>query len=118
MDEYKEFVYKKRPFMRNLDIGNIEDQKNLRKRLRCKSFDWFMTQIAPDIIKYYPAEVPPAVAWGDVSFLYLFLKTLVSILSLIGIRCFQNPVFISLASHEILKFTMQNLVLDLLRAPV
>jgi len=67
MDEYKEFVYKKRPFMRNLDIGNIEDQKNLRKRLRCKSFDWFMTQVAPDIIKYYPAEVPPAVAWGDLS---------------------------------------------------
>lgn len=66
MDEYKEYFYKKRPFVRNINPGNLVKQKQLRRDLMCKSFRWFMTEIAPDIVKHYPPVPPPSVAWGKV----------------------------------------------------
>lgn len=66
MDEYKEHFYKRRPFVRNINPGDLEPQKNLRKKLQCKSFKWFMTEVAPDIIKYYPPVYPPPTASGKV----------------------------------------------------
>lgn len=65
MDEYKEYLYKKRPNMRHIDMGDISQQLKLRERLGCKSFNWFMTEVAPDIIKYYPAQLPDPAAWGS-----------------------------------------------------
>ena len=67
MDEYKEYFYKKRPFVRNIDPGDLEVQKNLRQKLKCKSFQWFMTDVAPDIVKFYPPVIPEPAAWGKVS---------------------------------------------------
>nr|CAB3248262.1 polypeptide N-acetylgalactosaminyltransferase-like 6 [Phallusia mammillata] len=64
MDEYKEYFYKKRPYVRNIDPGPLEKQKNLRESLQCKSFDWFMKQVAPDIFKHYPPVMPEPAAWG------------------------------------------------------
>ena len=66
MDEYKEYFYKKRPFARSLDPGDLEEQKNLRVRLQCKSFHWFMTEVAPDIVKYYPPVLPKPTCSGKV----------------------------------------------------
>ena len=72
MDEYKEYFYKKRPYVRAIDPGDLEEQKALRQRLQCKSFKWFMTEVAPDIVKYYPPELPKPTRWGKVrSFKFL-----------------------------------------------
>uniref|UniRef100_H2ZNJ1 Polypeptide N-acetylgalactosaminyltransferase n=1 Tax=Ciona savignyi TaxID=51511 RepID=H2ZNJ1_CIOSA len=67
MDEYKEYFYKKRPHVRSIDPGDLSKQKALRERLQCKSFDWFMKEVAPDILKHYPPVVPHPAAWGMLS---------------------------------------------------
>ena len=71
MDEYKEYFYKKRPFARSIDPGDLSVQHQLRKDLECKSFHWFMTEIAPDIVKHYPPVIPSPAAWGKVSTSYV-----------------------------------------------
>lgn len=67
MDEYAEHIYQRRPEYRHLSAGDVAAQKKLRSSLNCKSFKWFMTQIAWDLPKFYPPVEPPAAAWGEVS---------------------------------------------------
>ncbi|CAL1267075.1 unnamed protein product [Larinioides sclopetarius] len=66
MDEYKEFLYMRRPHYRGLEVGNLTEQKLLRKRLGCKSFKWFMENVAFDQPKKYPPIEPPDYAKGEV----------------------------------------------------
>ncbi|KAK7503791.1 hypothetical protein BaRGS_00004914 [Batillaria attramentaria] len=65
MDEYAEYLYKKRPHYRNIDPGDLTEQKAIRTRLNCKPFKWFMTEVAFDLPKYYPPVEPPALAEGE-----------------------------------------------------
>jgi polypeptide N-acetylgalactosaminyltransferase len=66
MDEYKEYLYKRRPQYRNIDVGDISKQKELREKLHCKSFKWFMENIAFDLPKKYPPIEPPDFAQGEI----------------------------------------------------
>ncbi|KAI4882277.1 hypothetical protein NFI96_027219 [Prochilodus magdalenae] len=65
MDEYAEYIYQRRPEYRHLSAGDVTAQKELRARLNCKSFKWFMTDVAWDLPKHYPPVEPPAAAWGE-----------------------------------------------------
>lgn len=71
MDEYREFLYMRKPHYRNLDVGNLTEQKLLRKKLNCKPFKWFMENVAFDQPKKYPPIEPPDYAKGEVCF-YVF----------------------------------------------
>jgi polypeptide N-acetylgalactosaminyltransferase len=42
----------------------LSKQKAVRERLKCKSFDWFMKEIAFDQDHFYPAIEPPDGANG------------------------------------------------------
>ncbi|XP_059208265.1 polypeptide N-acetylgalactosaminyltransferase 10-like [Centropristis striata] len=66
MDEYAEYVYQRRPEYRHLSAGDMTAQKELRNRLNCKSFKWFMSEVAWDLPKHYPMVEPPAAAWGEI----------------------------------------------------
>ncbi|XP_072941507.1 N-acetylgalactosaminyltransferase 6-like [Epargyreus clarus] len=66
MDEYAQYLYKRRPHYLNIDTGDISEQRALRKRLKCKSFRWFMTQIAFDLVHKYPPVEPPPFAEGKI----------------------------------------------------
>lgn len=66
MDEYKEYIYMRRPHYRGLETGDLTAQFELRQKLQCKSFDWFMKEIAFDLPKKYPPVEPPDFAWGEV----------------------------------------------------
>ncbi|KAJ0061770.1 hypothetical protein NL108_008319, partial [Boleophthalmus pectinirostris] len=66
MDEYAEFVYQRRPEYRHLSAGDMTAQKELRAKLNCKSFKWFMKEVAWDLPKHYPPVEPPAAAWGEI----------------------------------------------------
>lgn len=50
MDEYKEFVYQRQPHMRKLNFGNITERLELRNKLQCKSFQWYLNHIFTDVI--------------------------------------------------------------------
>ncbi|KAK0179653.1 hypothetical protein PV327_005387 [Microctonus hyperodae] len=66
MDEYAEFIYRRRPHLRSLDPGDLSEQKALRKKLHCKSFKWFMDNIAFDLVEVYPPIEPDDFASGEV----------------------------------------------------
>lgn len=81
MDEYKESMYLYRPdFKVNVvyflnrynkillqdivgDIGDLTSRKDLRKKLNCKSFDWYIKHIFPE--KFVPLSLDH-IAFGQV----------------------------------------------------
>lgn len=63
-DKYKEFFYTREPLARYLDAGDISEQLAIKKKLNCKSFQWFMDNVAPDMLLKYP-ELPPNLFWGE-----------------------------------------------------
>lgn len=66
MDEFKEYLYKRRPHYRNISTGDLSKQKALREKLQCKPFRWFMTEVAFDQMKKYPPVEPPDYASGEI----------------------------------------------------
>ncbi|XP_077963027.1 polypeptide N-acetylgalactosaminyltransferase 10 isoform X1 [Gasterosteus aculeatus] len=66
MDEYAEYIYQRRPEYRHLSAGDMTAQKELRSRLNCRNFKWFMSEVAWDLPKHYPPVEPPAGAWGEI----------------------------------------------------
>nr|XP_058946855.1 polypeptide N-acetylgalactosaminyltransferase 13-like [Pocillopora verrucosa] len=58
MDEYKELYYNKKPQARNMEYGDISKRLELRKRLGCKSFKWYIENVYPDV--QMPELNPPA----------------------------------------------------------
>lgn len=66
MDEYAQFLYKRRPHYLNIDTGDISEQKALRQKLNCKSFRWFMTQVAFDLTAKYPTVEPEPFGEGNI----------------------------------------------------
>lgn len=66
MDEYADYVYRRRPHMRSIDPGDLSEQKALRKRLNCKPFKWFMEEVAFDLVETYPPVEPEDFAYGEI----------------------------------------------------
>lgn len=66
MDEYAEYIYRRRPHLRALDPGDLTEQKALRSKLHCKSFKWFMETIAFDLVQVYPPVEPDDFAYGEI----------------------------------------------------
>ncbi|KAM6332448.1 polypeptide N-acetylgalactosaminyltransferase 5 [Podargus strigoides] len=51
LDEYKELFYGHAYHLvqKNLDVGDLTQQIQLRKRLQCKSFRWYLENVYPDL---------------------------------------------------------------------
>ncbi|MEJ1278158.1 polypeptide N-acetylgalactosaminyltransferase 5 [Cricetulus griseus] len=51
LDEYKELFYGHGDHLidQGLDVGNLTQQRELRKRLKCKSFKWYLENVFPDL---------------------------------------------------------------------
>lgn len=63
-NKFKEFFYTREPMARYLDMGDITEPLALKNRLKCKSFQWFMDNIAYDVLDRFP-ELPANDAWGE-----------------------------------------------------
>lgn len=66
MDEYAEYLYQRKPILRDTDPGDLSKQLAIRHKLQCKPFKWFMQEVAPDILDRYPAVEPPPFANGAI----------------------------------------------------
>ena len=69
MDEYAQYLYDHRPHYRNIDPGDLTEQRKVREKLKCKPFKWFMEEVAFDLVKVYPPVEPPPFASGEVFFM-------------------------------------------------
>ncbi|XP_023603104.1 polypeptide N-acetylgalactosaminyltransferase 2 [Myotis lucifugus] len=49
MDEYKNFYYAAVPSARNVPYGNIQSRLELRKKLSCKPFRWYLENVYPEL---------------------------------------------------------------------
>ena len=49
MDEYKKHFYNIRKELKGKDFGDIAHQLELRRKLKCKSFKWYLYNIYPEI---------------------------------------------------------------------
>ncbi|XP_073833113.1 N-acetylgalactosaminyltransferase 7 [Musca autumnalis] len=63
-ETHKEYFYTREPLARYLDMGDISEQLALKKRLNCKSFQWYMDNIAYDVYDKFPA-LPANLHWGE-----------------------------------------------------
>ena len=63
-DDYKEYFYTREPLARLVDMGDISEQLQLKKDKNCKSFDWFMKEVAYDVFDKYP-RLSPNKHWGE-----------------------------------------------------
>lgn len=67
MDEYKNYLYEHgQGVYEALDAGDLTEQKAIREKLHCKSFKWFMDNVAFDLMKVYPAVEPADYAYGGI----------------------------------------------------
>lgn len=68
LDEFKDLPRQLEPIRyENVDPGDLTVQKSLRENLKCKSFRWFLTEVAPDMIQRFPPFVdPPKFTSGSV----------------------------------------------------
>ncbi|XP_047019636.1 N-acetylgalactosaminyltransferase 7 isoform X2 [Helicoverpa zea] len=64
-EEHKEYFYTREPMARFLDMGDISEQLALKERLKCKSFGWFMQNVAYDVYDKFP-KLPKNIHWGMV----------------------------------------------------
>ncbi|XP_076471914.1 putative N-acetylgalactosaminyltransferase 9 isoform X2 [Babylonia areolata] len=62
MDEYKRLFYTHRRDLLGQDYGDISERIELRKRLKCHSFKWYLDNVYPE--KFIPDE--KVHAWGMV----------------------------------------------------
>lgn len=67
MDEYAQYLYLRRSHYKNIDTGDITEQKKIREKLKCKSFKWFMQEVAFDLVEQYPPIEPTDLSNGKVS---------------------------------------------------
>uniref|UniRef100_A0A8C5MU84 Polypeptide N-acetylgalactosaminyltransferase n=1 Tax=Leptobrachium leishanense TaxID=445787 RepID=A0A8C5MU84_9ANUR len=49
MDEYKNFYYAAVPSARNVPFGNIQSRVEMRRKLNCKTFKWYLENVYPEL---------------------------------------------------------------------
>lgn len=64
MDEYGVNYLRRQPSHGRLNFGNTSEYKALRKRLNCKSFKWFLDNVAYEMADKFPSPSPNFV-WGE-----------------------------------------------------
>ena len=65
-DDFKEYFYTREPSVRGYPVGDVAKQLKFKKDHNCKSFRWFMDNIAYEVYDKFPI-LPPNHAWGEVS---------------------------------------------------
>lgn len=49
MDNYKKYYYAAVPLAKNIPFGNIQDRLELKEKLHCKPFKWYLQNVYPEL---------------------------------------------------------------------
>nr|XP_033806766.1 polypeptide N-acetylgalactosaminyltransferase 16 [Geotrypetes seraphini] len=60
MDEFKQFYYEARPSAIGKSYGSVADRVELRKKMNCKAFQWYLENVYPEL-KIPEKEVVPGI---------------------------------------------------------
>ncbi|XP_022222433.2 N-acetylgalactosaminyltransferase 4-like [Drosophila obscura] len=66
MDGYRHYLYSHDPNRYHISAGNVTHQKEIRQKLGCKSFDWYMHEVAPDFLERFPLVEPRGYGSGAI----------------------------------------------------
>jgi polypeptide N-acetylgalactosaminyltransferase len=59
MDDYKKYIYSRHPdVFAKIDAGDLSKMKAIREKLKCKSFQWYLDEVAPEVLELYLPVVP------------------------------------------------------------
>lgn len=50
LDEYKTKFYEAKPWLNGIQFGDISERTELRKKLNCSSFEWYLNNVYPELI--------------------------------------------------------------------
>ncbi|KAF7635266.1 Polypeptide N-acetylgalactosaminyltransferase [Meloidogyne graminicola] len=64
MDDYGKYYFIREPNALYREPGDISKQLALREQLNCKSFQWYMDNVAYDVFNDFPLP-PPNDVWGE-----------------------------------------------------
>ncbi len=91
-------------------IGDIAPQKAIREKLQCKSFKWFMDNVAYDLLKKFPLPSDNKV-WGEVCSFYFNLFVFAFYFSALNLRLKKSTVFLLNNNlFVVLSFLMLNMI--------
>lgn len=62
--DYRQYFYTREPTAKFADMGDISEQLELKQNMECKSFDWYMKNVAYDMLEKYP-KLPENVEVGS-----------------------------------------------------
>ncbi|CAH0563541.1 unnamed protein product [Brassicogethes aeneus] len=48
LDQWKEFYYNINPGARNVEVGDVKARRDLREKLQCKNFRWYLENVYPE----------------------------------------------------------------------
>ncbi|CAI9741530.1 Hypothetical predicted protein [Octopus vulgaris] len=64
-EDFKQYFYRREPSVEGYPVTNISDQLTFKKEHKCKSFSWFMDNIAYEVYDKFPPP-PENKAWGEI----------------------------------------------------
>ena len=63
--EHREYFYTREPTIRGYPIGDIAEQLAFKENHKCRSFKWFLENVAIEVVEKFPPP-PPNIGWGEV----------------------------------------------------
>lgn len=63
--EHREYFYTREPTIRGYPVGDISEQLAFKEKHKCRSFKWFVENVAFEVLEKFPPP-PPNVGWGEV----------------------------------------------------
>ncbi|KAB0798532.1 hypothetical protein PPYR_09525 [Photinus pyralis] len=64
MDAYKDYFIKERPDASNVNFGDVSERVQLRKRLKCYDFNWYIKNVYPELTLPTDSEVRLKNKWS------------------------------------------------------